>query len=227
MASRLITTGTAAAQPLVWRGTADAGRVQSAAPTSQTRTGENEPERVLIAQLARIQELERELELRPRKAYEQGYAEGQAAGAKQANSAIEPMLAKLGQSLQELAGVRRKHLLDSEQDALRLAIAVAKKVLNRELSVDPESLLGIVKAAFERMEARDILSVRLHPNEAPVVERYLAASGMPSRIEVIPDHALERGSVIVETSRGSLDASASTQLREIERGLVDVVRRSS
>jgi flagellar biosynthesis/type III secretory pathway protein FliH len=41
---------------------------------------------------------------------------------------------------------------------------------------------------------------------------------------VSADPAQERGGVIFETSRGKLDVSIGTQLREIERGLTDRLR---
>ena len=228
MSSRLISgEKAAAAQRLVWNGANGAPPPRTPGQTSVAPEDETQQVGVQMSQQARIQELERELESRPRQAYQRGYNEGQAAAIEQANKRLEPVLAKFAQSLQDLATVRKRYLLESEEDAVRLAIAVARKVLHRELSVDPEALLGIVKAAFERVDARDVHRIRVHPEDLPALQRHLAAVGMPPRVELAPDTSLERGSVIVETIRGSLDASVSSQLKEIERGLVDLVRRSS
>ena len=46
-------------------------------------------------------------------------------------------------------------------------------------------------------------------------------------VEVVADAAREPGSVVFETERGNLDASVESQLREIERGLADRMRRGS
>ncbi len=225
MSSRLLTGEKASgAKPIVWRGARSAPAQNNPAPSAAP---EDQQARVLMTQQARIQELERELESRPREAYQRGFSEGQTAGMNQANTRVEPLVAKLAHSIQDLVAVRKKHLLEAEEDTVRLAVAVAHRVLRRELSVDPESLLGIIKAAFERVDAREILRVRLNPDEVPLLQRHLAGPGMPPRVELIPDSSLEHGSVIVETTRGSLDASVSSQLQEIERGLVDLVRRSS
>jgi len=43
-------------------------------------------------------------------------------------------------------------------------------------------------------------------------------------VEIMPDPSLERGAAILETARGNLDASVDTQLREIERGFLELVR---
>jgi flagellar assembly protein FliH len=44
-------------------------------------------------------------------------------------------------------------------------------------------------------------------------------------VEVIADASREPGAVVFETERGNLDASVDAQLREIERGLADCLRR--
>jgi flagellar assembly protein FliH len=50
--------------------------------------------------------------------------------------------------------------------------------------------------------------------------------GLPQRVELIADPGLERGSVILDSSRGALDVSVESQLAEIERGFADLVRRA-
>jgi flagellar assembly protein FliH len=234
MASRLISGDkAAAAQALVWRGTNEQQsgarkEGKTGASSQQSGGGVDEQQlRVFMAQQARLQEMERELESRPKQAYQRGYDEGQTAGIQAANARLEPVIAKLASSIKDLATVRKRHLMEAEEDAVRLALAVAHRILHRELSVDPESLLGVVKAVFERVDGRDVHRVRLHPDDVPILQRHLAAVGMPPRVELVPDTGLERGSVIVDTNRGSLDASVSSQLKEIERGLVDLVRRWS
>jgi flagellar biosynthesis/type III secretory pathway protein FliH len=45
--------------------------------------------------------------------------------------------------------------------------------------------------------------------------------GRGQEVEIVSDAAQARGGALFEISRGALDASVETQLREIERGLVD------
>jgi flagellar assembly protein FliH len=231
MASKLIGADMAAgAQRLVLRDLHGDGGSQPGHPANypagSSAQADSELAHAIVTQQTRIQQLERELEQRPKQAYQKGFAEGQTTGAQQSAAKIEPALARLAESLRELASLRRKYLLEAEADAVKLAVAVARKILHRELSVDPESLLGVVKAAFERVDARDIHRIRLNPEDQPIVQAHLAAAGVPPQIELIADASLERGGVVIETSRGCLDASVASQLKEIERGLVDMVRRN-
>ena len=209
------------AQPMVWRniGREPAGVSQPAAQSSQTPKGPAQ-------QQDRIQEVEREMEQRTKQAHQQGYAAGQAAGAQQASQELEPVLARIARSIEELSALRRKIRGEVEEDAVRLAIAVSRKIMYREITVDADALLGLVKAAFQRVDAREIQRLRVHPDDAAGLQRNLHADGMPSRLEISADPSLERGAVILETTRGNLDASIGTQLQEIERGFLDVVKRN-
>jgi flagellar biosynthesis/type III secretory pathway protein FliH len=49
---------------------------------------------------------------------------------------------------------------------------------------------------------------------------------LPDHVEVIPDRTLERGSIIIDTKRGHIDASVQTQLAEIETGFADRIAAS-
>jgi flagellar assembly protein FliH len=214
-----------ASQPIVWRNFPPPGQA-SGHGNPPPAAGAREQAGAAAVQQARIQELERELDARTRQAYQQGHAAGEAAGAQSASERLEPAIARFAQTIDEIAGLRRRVRAEAEQDAVQVSIAVARRILHRELTVDPESVLGIVKAAFERLDARELYRVRVNPEDAAPVERHLRELGNPARFEVVPDASLERGSVIFETSRGNLDASISTQLQEIERGFIDIVRRA-
>jgi flagellar assembly protein FliH len=159
-------------------------------------------------------------------AREQGFAEGQAAARREAAAQIEAMHLQMARSIEELCGLRPRFRHEAEQDVVALAIAVARRILHRELTVAPEALLGLVKAAFEKLELREVQRVRVSRFDAPQVTEYLQKMGLPHPIEVIADPAFERGAAVLESSRGALDASVETQLAEIERGFADLVRRT-
>ena len=161
------------------------------------------------------------LEARIAQAREQGYREGEAAGAQKAAARVDPVLARLAQTIEQVAAARSKVRREAEEDVVKLALAIARRVLYRELSIDPEAILGLVKAALDRLEARDIHRLRVSPAEADLLRRRL---DLPAAIEIVADASLERGAAIFETGRGSLDASVQTQLAEIERGFADLVR---
>ncbi len=164
-------------------------------------------------------------EQKMRAAYQQGLQEGQASARKELGGQLEAMNARMARAIEEMSGMRQRFRQEAEEDVVKLALAVARRVLHRELTVAPDALLGLVKAALEKIEAREVHTVRIRPEDAPMVKQFLGKMGLPQRLEVVADPGLERGAAIFDSSRGALDASVETQLQEIERGLADVVRR--
>ncbi|MGC8761750.1 MAG: FliH/SctL family protein [Bryobacteraceae bacterium] len=162
-----------------------------------------------------------ELEATRRQAYAQGLEEGR----REAEAQLEAVLGRLSRSIEEIAGLKARLRVEAEREVVELAVAVARRVLRRELHVDPEALLGLVKAAMEKASQREITEVRVHPSHAAMVRACLARIGAPEAIEVHADASLEPGAVMMETSRGTIDASLETQLEEINRGLTDVLHR--
>ncbi len=163
-----------------------------------------------------------ELEDRIAQAREQAFREGETAGAQKASARLDPVLARLAQTIEQIAAMRSKVRREAEEDVVKLALAIARRVLYRELSIDPEAILGLVKAALDRLDAREIHRLRVSSADAELLRRRL---NLPAAIEIAADVSLERGAAIFETTRGHLDASVQTQLAEIERGFADVVRR--
>lgn len=157
----------------------------------------------------------------------QGRAEGLQTGIEQESAKWTDALARLAQAIEDMSKSKARFRAEVEEDAVKLALAIARKVLNRELASDPEALVGLARVAFGKLNLRELQRVRVHPAGAPAIEKLLAASSAPKRVEVIPDGTLERGGAIFETDRGMLDASVTTQLSEIERGLADMLGAST
>jgi len=166
------------------------------------------------------QEFEEQMERRAGEARQAGLREGQAAGRAQAASDLQPVLEKLAAGIQEIASLRPRLQREAQAELVALALAIARRILHRELSVDPAALDGLVGSALEKLAGQEICRVRLHPELEAGVRQALARAGR-SGLEVRADATLERGAVLVETSRGRLDASLETQLAEIGRGLAD------
>jgi flagellar assembly protein FliH len=159
-----------------------------------------------------------------KESYQRGFSEGRNVGHEQALAEIQPVMDRLSRSLADLATVRSRVRKTAESDLLKLAIAVARRVIHRELTLDPSSIEGLIRVALEKLESRDLCRVRVHPDQEPVI-RTLLARFSAAPVELIPDPTLQCGDVLFETSHGTLDGSIEAQLQEIERGFADRLGR--
>ncbi|MFB3776016.1 MAG: FliH/SctL family protein [Bryobacteraceae bacterium] len=155
-----------------------------------------------------------------REAYEKGLREGEAA----ARAAVQPVLDRLAHSVDAIAGLRGRARREAEGDLLRLAIAIARRILHRELSVDPDAVSGLIKVAIEKLQTQEIHRVRVHPDLEAAVRRAIEGLAAGRSVQVVADRGRLAGDVVFETERGNLDASVETQLQEIGRGLADRLR---
>jgi flagellar assembly protein FliH len=158
-------------------------------------------------------------------AHQQGRDEAEAAANQRAIQKAEPVIAALNRIVQELAGARGSFRAEAEHDTVQLAIAIARRVLHRELSTDSEAILGLVMAASQKLTARETHRLRVSPSDAAAIQEHRSRLELPLALEIVSDASLSPGSAIFETSRGELDASIGTQLAEIDRGFADILRR--
>ncbi len=162
-----------------------------------------------------------EMERRIREAYDRGIKEGQAAAKRAESDQFRALIERMGAAVTELAESHSQVLRDAEPGIVRLAIEIARRILHRELTVDPESIGGLIRAGMERLIADKIHRLRLHPDLEPAVRECIERAGQGRQFAVAADSSLQPGTLIFETDQGDLDASLETQLAEIERGLAD------
>ncbi len=198
-----------AVAPMAWRGTSAAPPPPRPAQTPAVSAG--------AAEDPRQDEADQE-------SYQRGFSEGRNIGHDQATAELQPVMDRLSRSLADLASIRSKVRKAAESDLLKLAIAVARRVLHRELTLDPGSIEGLIRVALEKLESRELCRVRVHPDQEPVI-RTLLARFSAAPVELIPDPTLQCGDVLFETAHGVLDGSIEAQLQEIERGFADRLKR--
>ena len=203
-------------KPVLWR-TLGAATLAPAAlgPSREAAPGE-------VAELQkRIAELERLRQTEVAQAKQASFEEGRQKALEDASAEVTAALNRLAQKLNEVAGLRNKIRSYAEMDIVKLGLAIAQRVLRRELTTDPETIHGLVHAALQKIQNRDILRIRVYPAGAEALKTSLARAGAAPAIQVVPDPTLKTGDLLFETSVGELDASVETQLQEVERGLAD------
>lgn len=157
-------------------------------------------------------------------AYRAGFAEGQRAAEKQAAASMEPLVGRLTATINSLVTLRSTLRRQAEADLVKLAFAIARKVLRRELTVDPTAIQGLLKAALEKLQTQEISRIYVHADQRAAIQEWVSRASPFHQIEVRSDAKLKPWDVRFETDHGCLDASVDTQLVEIERGFADRLR---
>ena len=223
MLSRLITLGSAGEfSRMTWMPAAARAGPRPAAPRADDAPKPEPLEAVFQASMAAF---EREAERKIAQSREEGYREGLATGAAQAESAVHGALERLVTGIAALADERTRAIEQAESDMIALAVEIARRVLHRELTVDTGAVEALVKAAVEKLQTQERTALRVHPEHVAPVRGFLERMGKAAQIDVVADPGQEPGGLVFDLSTGQLDASIETQLREIERGLADRCQR--
>src|SRR5947209_8998992 len=175
----------------------------------------------VLALQQRIQQLEQSRPLEAMRSRQEGVVDGLQQGRSEAASQMKGITDRLTATLAELVTIKRKLRNEAEREILDLALAIARRILYRELATDPEAIQGLLHVALQKLQHREISRIRVYPDGADAIRNGLQHLGAAPAIQVLGDQTLKIGSLIFETALGELDASIDTQLAEIQRGFAD------
>lgn len=133
-----------------------------------------------------------------------------------------PALRAAAESLQ---AERDRWLVRWEQTAVRLGVAIAEKLLHRQLVARPEFATAMITDALRLAAGQPKLTVYLHPedlsawgNRAPQIIQSLTACADTT---LVADPQTMRGGCRIETRHGEIDARVETMLYRIAEELLE------
>lgn len=125
---------------------------------------------------------------------------------------------------EDFAKERARYFAAVEGQVVKLALAIAARVLHREARMDPLLLSGAVRVALEKVDEESETRLRVPAKEAEAWSEELKREGNLAVI-VVGDEGMARGACVLETSVGTVDLGTEAQLGEIERGFFDLMQR--
>lgn len=131
--------------------------------------------------------------------------------------------------LAERFGAERERYFEAVEPAVvKLALAVAARILRRESQVDALLLSGAVRVALGQLSTST--QVRLRVPSADLELWRDTISHLPNlavKPTVVAGEDMRLGECAMETELGSVDLGVAAQLREIERGFFDRAGQAS
>jgi flagellar assembly protein FliH len=123
----------------------------------------------------------------------------------------------------EFARDRQRFFSAAESQVVRLALAVASRVLSREVATDGMHLRATVKAALGRVQDSSATTLRVPVDEA---EAWTAMfqRGSAGKVKVVGDERMSKGECVLETTVGRVELGVDVQMEEIERGFGELLQ---
>ncbi len=112
-------------------------------------------------------------------------------------------------------------------DALEVALLVARRIVETELTADIEPLFGMIRSVVRRAGESRRVTIHLCPDDAARVEAAGGPKGLPgiamAQVDVHADPSLSTGDCVVEADFGVVDGRMDTRMDELRRILAETV----
>jgi len=151
------------------------------------------------------------------------YRSGVEAGRKQGREEVQgPAQVEIQRALQIVAQVEQLRLdsvRQAESDIVELALAMARKVIHREVTLDPDIVVAQVREIISSIAEKGLIRVLVHPDEVEHLQSvrpsFAGADGKAIRMSIEPDEAIQAGGCIIESSQYFINATFEKQLEAI------------
>lgn len=166
---------------------------------------------------------------------EQVRRQAEAAGRKAAEAAVErildekvakrmqTLLPALEQVVRDINDLKGALLVEWETSALKVASAIAERIIGREAALDPQISLETVREALRLAAGATEIKLYVSPadytNLGSQLQRVAASLAKLSPNEIVADSTITPGGCRVETKHGEVDLQIRSQLKRIEEEL--------
>ena len=108
---------------------------------------------------------------------------------------------------------------------VQLARVLAERLLGEALAIDPAKIVAMARQTLAAASQARRIVLSAHPEDAAALRKDAAVLGLEeAAIEIHADGARTRGSLLLETDLGILDADLTIQLDRLARSLRDGLR---
>lgn len=138
---------------------------------------------------------------------------------------LQFLVPAISEAVVEVQRERTAWLRRWEQNVVTLAVAIAERVIRREVTAQPEISLDLLREALQMAAGMGKLRVHLHPQDRAALASNLAMvvaeMNQLAPTELIADEAITPGGCRVDTDYGSIDQQIESQLNRIREELTD------
>ena len=157
--------------------------------------------------------------LAEKQAFGQGYEEGERMGKQMGERMMETAVKRYDRSIEGIGALQTALAVSMETETVKLSMEIARKIVQRELRVDPDLVSALVSVALKRAQGHQGVAVRVSSHDFTRIRAMAGSAG--SSIAVKEDPALERGDFVVDTVQTHIDGRLSSQLEAIGHALFD------
>jgi len=192
---------------------------------------ENTEDTASSVDINQLIELKREIEERisnldvlERDAYERGYSAGEKAGYEMGIKKAEVVLSQLENLIKELENIKERYILENDKKIVALSIAIARKIIEKEIEESSETLLNMLHNAIKKIERQEKIKITINPTMQEIIERFKREIlDMYPKISVDIDPNVSKDFIKVESDMEEIIINIEEELFEISKKLKELI----
>ena len=109
--------------------------------------------------------------------------------------------------------------------AVGLAVVLAERLIGESIAIDPSRVAGLAREALHEARGTRRARIEAHPlDEAALLTHIAELAGPEITVTVVPNESLTRGSLILHTDLGTLDAKLTPRIDRLAAALRGALR---
>jgi len=176
---------------------------------------------------------------RVEQAYQKGFAagkteglrEGEYAGFEQGSQKTGPLVSSIKEALIQLDRIREETYRHIEKEVVELALAIAQKVICREISTNQETVLCVAKAALAKVDNPGKIKIKMNPSDLQFINATRHQMSNPildiDNVTFEAEESIQSGGCVVETDLGEIDARIERQLQAVEESFRNAMEKEN
>jgi flagellar assembly protein FliH len=177
-----------------------------------------------IPEQTRQEKLRAATELRLSQVSDESYRKGFAEGVEFQKKEISPVLDAISTMTRTIPLIRKNIIAKTEEQIVKLSLAIAEKVINQEVATSKEIILGVLKGVLKNISETEGMKIRLNPQDfrhiMEVKKDFLQSIDGVRNVVFEEDISIKRGGAVVETMFGEVDARLESQIKEIKEAML-------
>jgi len=165
-----------------------------------------------------------EMELHLNRVSDESYRKGFAEGVEKQKKEIKPVLDALSTMTGMIPLIRKDNVAKTEELIVKLALAIAEKIINQEVVTSKDVILGVLKGVLKNISETEGMKIRLNPQDFRHImeakKDFLQSIDGVRNVVFEEDVTIKRGGAVVETMFGEVDARLESQINEIKEAML-------
>lgn len=158
-----------------------------------------------------------------RQAYEEGFLQGQKDGREVGERSLEQQVQQFQDLVNALLREKEELYRRREKELVDLVVLISRKIVVRELKIQPEAIQEIVATGFKLLADTEDIKLHINPQDHELLQ-WAPQEAWPPGVEMVPDGTVSPGGFLMKTATGEIDGTLKSRWAMVAQLVQDMLQ---